>query len=178
MARISRILIIVSALASIATVGLAQKRERRVVTSQITFSLDEYDPATPSDGVMRCEVRNDSPYPLHVPVGFDGGYVKVKSGGLTLRRLSKRKDDVRLAWLEPGEKVVVFEMPLEEVLLAAGKPGATWQWTWDRRSSPPLSPIYKYKEDELVDQAPFTATIDLGSYSLTTEPGVLKVKGD
>jgi hypothetical protein len=171
-------LIVVSVLAAVPITSTAQKLERRAVKAQITFSVDEYDPAAPAKGVMRCAVRNDSPYPVHVPVGFDGGYVKVRSGGLSLQKTAKEKDDVRLAWLEPDEQVVVFELPLEEILLGAGKTESAWQWTWDRQPAPPRSPIQKYKQAGFVDQAAFAATIDLGSYLLTTEPGVLRVKED
>src|SRR4051812_16095856 len=165
-------------LATVAMAGAAEKRKQRVVTGRITFSVDEYDPATPSQGVMRCELRNDSPFPWHVPVGFDGGYVKVKSGNLSLRRVTKSKDDVHLAWLEPGEQVVVFELPLQELLMDAGQRDAAWQWTWDLRPAPPRSPIRRGKEDRFVNEASFTATLDLGTYTLALEPSVLKVKGE
>src|SRR5437868_14762381 len=97
-------LIVVLMLTAVVTTSIAQKPRRRIVSAQVTMSVEEYDPATTCKGLLRCEVRNDSPYPWRVPIGFDGGYVKVQSGGLSLRRVTKDKDNVRLAWLEPGEQ--------------------------------------------------------------------------
>jgi hypothetical protein len=61
---------------------------------------------------MKCVVRNDSPFPVHVPVGFDAVYVQVESGQLTLFPAKRTRDDVRLAWVEPDHEEVVFELLL------------------------------------------------------------------
>jgi hypothetical protein len=149
----------------------------RVLSAVVSFSVDEYDPATPAKATVTCAVRNNGPYPAHVPVGFDGGYVRLEAGGLTLSRIKRDKDDVRLAWVEPGKEQVVFQLPLDDVLLRTNQADATWHWDWARRPAPPPSPIHRGRQGGYVEQASFVVTVDLGTRTLKSEPAVLKVKG-
>src|SRR5689334_18368681 len=75
------------------------KPKGRTVAVRLSFSVDEYDPSKPSKAVLKCVVQNESPVGLHVPVGFDGGYVRLQSGSLSLRNTKKGEDDVKLAWV-------------------------------------------------------------------------------
>ncbi len=152
------------------------KRKDRKVSVLVSFSVEEYDPKTPSKAVMKCVVRNDTPTGLHVPVGFDGGYVRVKGGSLTLYKSKKDQGDVKLVWVESGKEQVIFELPLDDILPGTRKGDSPWYWSWDRRPAPPTSPIHKNREKGFVDQASFTVSLDLGGYTLTSEAAPLKVK--
>src|SRR5581483_1635454 len=68
------------------------KPKERKVSLRLSFSVEEYDPSRPSKAVIKCVVQNDTPVALHVPVGFDDGYVRLESEGLTLRKVKKEKD--------------------------------------------------------------------------------------
>ena len=167
-----RTLAIVLSLSTVAQ----QKSPDPKVKALVSFSVEEYDPSTPPKVVVRCVVRNDSEIPIHVPVGFDGGYIRVKAGGLTLSRAKQSPDDIKLAWLEPRHEQVIFEMPLDELL--SGKQGkdAAWRWDWERRPEPPCSPIHAYRKPGFVESTTFVVSITFGDSMLTSEPAVLKVK--
>ena len=159
--------------------ALGQERPRphgRGGLVRLSFSVEAYDPSRPSGAVMRCVVQNDTPTGLHVPVGYDGGYVRLQSGLLSLRKVKKEKQDVRLTWVEPGHQQVVFELPLGDVLgvAAAGEP--VWVWDWPRRPEPPRSPIHKYRQPGFLDEASFTVSLDMGGYTLKSEAATLKVR--
>jgi hypothetical protein len=145
------------------------------VSVHVSFSIEEYEPSKTSKAIMKCVVQNDSYMSIHVPIGFDGGYIRIQSGGLTLGKNKKAKEDVKLEWVEPGHQQVVFELSLDEILLVAAERNDIWHWHWQRRPEPPRSPIHKYREPGFVDQASFTVSLDLGSYTLTSENAVLKV---
>jgi hypothetical protein len=154
----------------------AGKPAERKVSVRLSFSVEEYDPSKPSQAVMKCVVSNNSYLPLHVPVGFDGGYVRVQSGLLTLSKNKRAKEDVQLAWVEPGQQQVVFELPLDDILLKTGERDAAWRWDWPRRPEPPRSPIHPYRKPGFLDQASFSVSLDLGGTTLTSEDATLKVK--
>jgi hypothetical protein len=171
---IGLIALLVPALAHADPVKL--KAMDRKVTVRLSFSTEEYDPSKPSKATMKCVVQNNSPSPVHVPVGFDGGYIRIQSGLLTLGKGKKTKEDVKLDWVEPGQEQVIFELSLDEVLQGTGERKGPWLWNWQRRPEPPRSPIHKYRKPGFVDQASFTVSLDLGGYTLTSEGAVLKVK--
>jgi hypothetical protein len=148
------------------------------VSVRLSFSVEKYEPSKPSKAVLKCVVYNDSPLPLHIPVGYDGSYIRVQSGNLSLVKSKREKEDVRLAWVEPGHQQVVFELPLDDIFLVAKQPDPRWRWDWPRRPAPPLSPIHKGLTTGLVDEASFSVNLDLGSYTLTSERTTLKVKSD
>jgi hypothetical protein len=152
------------------------KPAERKVSVRLSFSVEEYDPSKPSQAVMKCVVHNDSYRPIHVPVGFDGGYVRVQSGFLTLSKNKRAKEDVQLAWVEPGQQQVVFELPLDDILLRTGERDAAWHWGWPRRPEPPRSPIHQYRQPGFVAQATFSVSLDVGGSTLTSEDATLKVK--
>ncbi len=78
--------------------------------------------------------------------------------------------------VEPGKEQVVFELPLDDILLPAGKADAAWRWDWPRRLAPPPSPLYKQRSQGFVDRVAFTATVKLGDVEATSDEAVLKVK--
>jgi hypothetical protein len=125
---------------------------------------------------MKCVVHNDSYLPLHVPVGYDGGYIRVQSGQLTLSKNKKAKEDVKLAWVEPGHQQVVFELPLDDILVGAGRRDGLWHWHWQLRPAPPRSPIHNHYKSGFVAEASFSVNLDLGGHTLKSEDALLKVK--
>jgi hypothetical protein len=147
------------------------------VSVHLSFSVAEYDPSKPSRAVLKCGVKNNSDLPVYVPVGYDGGKIRVQSGLLTLGKNQGAKEHLKVRRVWPGMQQVVFELPLDDILLGAGRPGAAWRWDWPRRPEPPHSPIHKYRKPGFVDQASFTVRLDLvGGSSLTSENATLKVK--
>jgi hypothetical protein len=150
---------------------------------QLSFSVEEYDPTAASEAVLRCVVRNGTNEPIRVPVGYGGGSIAVQSGLLTLHKANEGKGDVKQVRVEPGQEQVVFELPLDAILLREKKADVPWRWDWPRRPEPPRSPIHKYRQPGFVDQARFTATVVIGTRpltagarTLTSAPAVLKVK--
>jgi hypothetical protein len=153
------------------------------ISVRLSFSAEEYDPATASDTVLRCVVRNGTKEPIRVPVGYGGGSIAVQSGLLTLHKANEGKEDVKQVRVEPGKEQVVFELPLEDIFLRGRNADGPWRWDWPRRPEPPRSPIHKYRQRGFVDQARFTATVVIGTRpltadarTLTSDPAVLKVK--
>ncbi len=154
----------------------AQTKPIPPVAVRVSFSVEEYDPSTRSTATMRCVVQNNTRRGVHVPVGFDSGYVQVQSGWMTLNKHTREKDDVKLVWLEPGQEQVVFELPLDDLFLVAEQKEPPWHWDWMRRPEPPRSPVHKYRQTGFVDEATLTVSLDLGGSTLKSEPAVLKVK--
>jgi hypothetical protein len=154
------------------------KPKVRKLSVHLSFSVEEYEPSKPSKAVLKCVVHNDSPLPLHAPVGYDGGYIRLQSGALSLAKRKREKEDVKLVWVEPGKQQVVFELPLDDVFLVAKETDPRWRWHWLRRPAPPFSPIHKGRTMEFVDEASFSVSLDLGGYTLTSERTTLKVKSD
>jgi hypothetical protein len=148
------------------------------VAVRLSFSAEEYDPsaASPSQAAVRCVVRNDTAEAVEVPVGYDGERVRVQSGQLTLYRRMKGEGDVKLVRVEPGKEVVVFELPLDQVLGGARGPADPWRWDWPRRPEPPRSPVHKYRQPGFVDRATFSATLKVSTGAVTSDPVVLKIK--
>jgi hypothetical protein len=160
------------------TLAVCGHEKSRKVSVRLSFSVEQYEPSKPSQAVLKCVVHNDSPLPLHVPVGYDGGYIRLQSGDLSLAKRKREKEDVKLVWVEPGHQQLVFELPLDDIFLVTKKPDPRWRWHWLRRPAPPLSPIHKGRTTEFVDEAPFSVNLDLGGYTLTPERVTLKVKSD
>ncbi|MFO0961021.1 MAG: hypothetical protein U0800_26870 [Isosphaeraceae bacterium] len=152
----------------------AAKPLERELVAVVSFSVDEYDPSKPAGAMMKCVVRNKSRYPAQVPVGFDDNYVQVHSGQLSLRRAKPSREGVRLEWLEPDHELVIFELPLGEIL--SGDAGRPWRWDWARRPEPPISPIHNYRKPGFGDRAAFIASLNLGRNTLNSEAAVLAVK--
>ena len=128
-------------------------KPKPAVSVGVSFSVEEYDPSKPSRATMTCVVRNDSTVGVRVPVGFDGGYVRIQSGTMSLLKRKQEKDDVKLAWVEPGRQQVIFELPLDDVCCVAEKKDRGWHWNWTRHPAPPLSPVHKNRKSEFVDEA-------------------------
>jgi hypothetical protein len=166
-----------SALAVSAALGAPAAQARPDAAAvRLTVSAEEYDPAVASNAVLKCVVKNETPWGVHVPVGFDGGYVSVEAMGLRLRRAQHAAGDVALAWVGSGRERVVFELPLAD-LLAAPTADRKFGWSWDRRPSPPPSPIHQRFGPGWVEAATFVARLDVGVRFLESNPATLKVKG-
>lgn len=166
-------LAVLSVLCGCTTIASAAERTAPKEMLRLSFSVGEFDPQKP-EGVVKCIVFNNTGRGFHVPVGYDGGYVQLTGGGLSLRKELK-KDDVKLVWLEPGKEQVVFELPLDQILMIKqGEPA--WHWSWMREPSPPRSPIHRMRDQGLVERATFSVRIDIGGQQLMCEPVELKVK--
>ncbi len=146
------------------------------VSVHLALSAEQYDPATPSQASLKCVVRNDAAQAVRVPTAYDGSSALLMSGNLTLYRQTEGKGDAPSALVEPGNEQVVFELPLDDILQAAGKAGSAWRWDWPRRLAPPLSPLVKQRGEGFVDRIAFTAKLKVGDTEATSEEAVLKVK--
>jgi hypothetical protein len=163
-------------LSTLPVIGQPKSMDQKI-SVRLSFSVEEYEPTRPSKAVMKCELLNDSPVGIHVPVGFDNGYVCLKSGGLTLTKLKREKEDVKLVWVEREQKQVIFELPLDDLLVSDEiKKGAKWYWRWQQRSAPPFSPIYKGRKEGFVNEASFIVVLDLGSSTIKSDEAKLKIK--
>ena len=153
------------------------------IVVELELSIEEFDPSHP-DGSLRGIVHNRSnrkwlvPGGLHAetasvharPVRDDEGRARglrlwpATPSTLRLQRREASAIDPALAALPPGRSLVLFELPLEEILLGrrsgfveapsrpgtgGDSPGATharhasaWTWGWKRHPYPPASPIH------------------------------------
>jgi hypothetical protein len=143
---------------------------------QLMISAAEYDPMAASNAVLKCVVKYETSWGVHVPVGFDGGYVTVEAMGLRLMRAQHAADDVTLAWVGSGKERVVFELPVGD-LLTAPKADRKFGWSWDLRASPPPSPIHRRFGPGLVEKATLVARLDVGGRVLESNPATVTVKG-
>jgi hypothetical protein len=170
------------------------------VSVAISFSVEEYDPSTPTKAVMKCLVRNDTDEAVQVPVGYDGKMVRLESAwdkkGTQPSFLGyanedpyakKEKNDVRLVRLEPGKEQVVFEFPLDDLLVRGTvKDGSlVWVWPdWILHPGPPRSPIFRrsspwngqFDSREFVAEATFAVRLKLGGQTVNSSDAHLKVK--
>ncbi len=169
-------LVVLAAQAAAAPGQEPAKPAESKVSVRLTLSAEEYDPATPSQASLKCVARNDTPQAVRVPTAYDGSSVLLMSGNLTLYRRTEGKGDAPSALVEPGKEQVVFELPLDDILLTAGKAGATWSWDWPRRLAPPPSPLVKQRGEGFVGRIAFTAKLKVGDMEATSEEAVLKVK--
>ena len=144
------------------------------VSIELSVSVAEYDPNTPSTAVMTCVLHNNSKQTVMAPVGYDWETVVLQSGLLTLQR---GKRDVKLVAVDPGKDQVVFELPLDDILMQGTPKDKGWNWQWFRRQAPPLSPIHKYRGTPgFEEMAEFRAEVQVGADKIASGPAVLKVK--
>jgi hypothetical protein len=149
------------------------------VTVTFTASVKEYDPFKPSNGVLRCVLKNVGDRPVSVPSGYDGKVVQLTAfGGRFPMNLFSRANPVvtGMVDLAPGKEQVVFELPLDEVLLQTEGAEKKWGWNWRARSMPPRSPVYQAGGKAFVDRVMFQVFIKFGAASVASAPAVVEVK--
>jgi hypothetical protein len=146
------------------------------VSIELSLSVTEFDPYTPSKGVVRCVLHNNGKQAVQAPAAYDGRTVVLHGGQVDLRpRKPLGKDDVKTVAVEPGKDQVLFELSLDDILKGNRRDG-DWSWDWPRRPEPPLSPIHKYRQVGYVDEAGFQAQLTVGTERITSNTVVLKVK--
>jgi hypothetical protein len=157
------------------------------VAVKLTISVDEYDPSTPSKGIVKCVVVNNGKEPLQVTLGYDAR-TNVLLGGewpwLTLYPPQRspaepktNKVEPKTAKVEPKTAKVeskaeqtVFELSLDEILQGG------WRWDWSARPPPPPSPIHQMDGRRFVAQAEFWAEVLIGGKPHVSDKVLLKVK--
>lgn len=134
---------------------------------RIELSEAVIDPAKPTDAVLRCFIRNEADKPIVLAKGYRNDAARLISGRLSLVMHEQRKPpslekDQPATSIEiaPGDEALLFELPLSEILLIEGGRPGRWSWNWPRRSEPPRSPLYKWREPGLNDEAVFEAIVD------------------
>jgi hypothetical protein len=156
------------------------------VKPQLTISVDEYNPFTPSKGVVTCVLVNNSADPVEVSIGYDGEKNRLRAQSmrpLTLYTKEKGKDDGKRIKIKPGQEQVVFELPLDEILFqGVDQPRQlkerTWSWQWEARPEPPASPIHPWRKPGYTEKATFWAEIAVNDRKLFSGEKVLKVKAN
>jgi hypothetical protein len=79
--------------------------------------------------------------------------------------------------LKPGQERVIFELPLDDILLRGKTKDGEFRWGWPRRPAPPLSPIYrKAGSRDLVEQASFLVRMTIDGQNVTSKSVSLKIK--
>src|SRR5207253_2483696 len=112
------------------------------VTARLAISVKEYDPGAPGKAFIRCFVRNETAKEVAVPLGYDGQQVRLRSGDLLLSRSApKGRSLLRFVRLAPGQERLVFELPLDEVLVRTGA-GSAWTWGWETGLRPHSHSLY------------------------------------
>jgi hypothetical protein len=164
----------------LALAGADDKPALPKVAVTLTISVKEYDPFTPSKGVVKCVVRNDDARAVSVPAEYDGRLAALVAPAgerpLTLRDRD-RFAEARLVEVAPGKERVVFELPLDEVLLQTPGAAKKWSWGWDARPQPPKTPLHQFDDKEgFVEQADFRAVLKVGGAEVKSDKVVLKVK--
>jgi hypothetical protein len=66
------------------------------VSVVLCFSVEEYDPSTPSKAVMKCVVRNGTTEAIQVPASYDGKMVRLESTSQLVLKRTKEDDLDRL----------------------------------------------------------------------------------
>ncbi len=169
----------------------------------LSISVNEYDPSVLSATTIKCIVENKSKQPIVVPIGYDGQVVRLcgkapsmnwsetmridlwhpglTPGGGRPEMISKppKLDSQQVL---PGQQQVVFEFPLDAVLLNRGFPktdmsiNKDWYWDWPARSTPPRTPINLPGRGDLAEKTALWATVAVGGKSLSSEETTLKVQ--
>jgi hypothetical protein len=145
----------------------------------LTVSVKEVDPAQPGAGVVTCSAKNVSDKPVAVPVGYSPDTRVLLHGGPLMLMPRERTDkEPKKITLAPGQEMVLFQLPLDDILLINKGAEKTWQWEWFRRLPPPKSPLYVQRGETLVEEIPFKATAYFEPGLQAESPVVtVKVKG-
>ncbi|HEV3259877.1 MAG TPA: hypothetical protein VG013_23620 [Gemmataceae bacterium] len=82
-----------------------------------------------------------------------------------------------LVRIESGEERVVFEFPLDEILLQGKPKDGSLGWSWNLRLPPPKSPIYRTAGSrDLVGEASFIVRLKTGGHTVDSKEVRLTVK--
>src|SRR5436305_744782 len=101
------------------------------VTVELSLSVTEFDPYTPSKGVVKCVLHNNGKEAVQAPTAYDGRAAVLNGGALRLLpRKPAGKDDAPTVAVDPGKDQVLFELPLDDILKGYRREG-DWYWTWD-----------------------------------------------
>jgi hypothetical protein len=158
------------------------------VVVKLTISVDEYDPETPSKGIVKCVVVNGGDKPVEVTLGYDGRANLLRAGaavrGLTLYPAGRPKPgqkaeraEPKTAKVEPQAEQTVFELNLDEILTSRSARGErAWRWDWTARPAPPPSPIHRVNRLGFVRLADFLAEVSIASTPHVSNRVTLKIK--
>jgi hypothetical protein len=92
-------------------------------------------------------------------------------------KTKQEKESQTLIRIEPGKERVVFEFPLDEILLPGNREDRAFGWGWGRRLRPPKSPIYlEFGSRNLVTEASFAVRLKIGGQDVDSRYVRLKVK--
>lgn len=133
---------------------------KQPIAVRLIIPDEVFDPDNPSDNVIRCVVRNNTNKPIEVPADYASGqplYGNMLLGPLTADigepdrlllciRAANKREKVRVA---AGDEHLVFELPLQEILLNTfpSNEASAWEWKWgapwfgQHSDLPPTSPI-------------------------------------
>lgn len=177
------------------------------IVVELSLSEASFDPAAPA-GMLTCIIRNASDHDVVVPQGFDSDYTRVSAQAwigddpqrpafrwpLQLYCRGRPGNAIQTTKLSPGEKLKIFELPLQEILAArknripfgsteisptdtaAAQPAAPlerWGWDWIAHPRPPASPIHT--RDGYVDAVQFRVELMIGQARFSSQSKLLKV---
>lgn len=138
---------------------------------EYTVALTIVKSKTTGEPAIRGIVKNTGNEVIEVPDGYDGRSARM------FGRSKEHRWDIQLHPWEPrhvhkvavqaGEERIVFELPLDEILLRpvfgdieVAKPA--WRWDWIARSAAPLTPFHeKSGGNRLIRRAEFWAVVDV-----------------
>lgn len=165
---------------------------KQPIAVRLIIPNEVFDPDNPSDNVIRCIVRNNTKKPVELPDGYASGTLRGEiDEGRALVLRERNAAETKKVQVLPGSEALLFELPLQEILLkpfpANGE--SNWEWKWDMaprlmdvRSlpAPPESPI-----GESGNWHSVTFYVELPFWKSETETGwvesnhaILRVKGD
>jgi hypothetical protein len=179
MPRTLGLLTLAATLLATATAAPAQDKGKDDFSVTLQFSVQEYDSAGGSKATVKAVFLNNSKGAVMVPITLGSPALKLQGGGVWLVQRDAGKAVTAYKEVTPGQELVLFEESLDELLLGPGKgKEARWDWTWDKRPAPPLSPIHDRRDPKkLVPEAAFSLTVLVGEQKVQSPTVTLKVKG-
>lgn len=171
------------------------------VTIRLVLSADEFNPLAPAKETVKCVIENKSDQPIDVPSIYDGRTVRLvlfgpprpwamelhpvpqnvgmlRGGGASpaTQKFFSGLEPPPQVRIEPGHGKVMFEMPLDEILLldraAANAP--KWQWWWTAESSPP-PPLRLSFKGEYLKSVNLQAFVEIEGKYLSSDKVELKI---
>ncbi|MBC7817914.1 MAG: hypothetical protein IAG10_13565 [Planctomycetaceae bacterium] len=154
---------------------------------RLELSDEVYDPVLPSKATIKCFVRNETDKPMVMPKGYSES-TWLTAGGVTLaqRRATDLPSKPTSAGkvdrparptieIPPGKEVLLFELPLDEILIK-DRSAPKWRWDWMRRPAPPLSPIHLWRKPGYQFAAVFQVDVNLFAKAAVGPPDYLPEK--
>src|SRR5262249_6081178 len=123
------------------------------IAVRLIIPNEVFDPDNPSDNLIRCIVRNNTKAPVELLEGYSSGTLRAEiEEGRVLVLHERTPVEAKGVKILPGNDALLFELPLQEILLkpASANDAGTWVWRWDTgprimdiRSLPeaPASPV-------------------------------------